>query len=84
MTLWWLSFADPKLPKGKQFLGACIVSGEDMIDAVAMAHALKINPGGQVKGVACLTTSIPAKFVNVLMNREMIAELDSEMEARKS
>lgn len=49
MTRWWLSFADPDRPTGQQFLGACIVRAVDEISAVKVAHALGINPGGEVR-----------------------------------
>lgn len=49
MTRWWLSFADPDRPKGQQFLGLCIVEAVDEITAAKVAHALGINPGGEVK-----------------------------------
>ena len=49
-TLWWLSFADPYLPLGSQFLGAVIVPGNNLFEAVQTAHKLKLNPGGEVRG----------------------------------
>jgi hypothetical protein len=45
---WWLSFADPDRPAGEQSLGVCIVQAVDVVSAVKVSHALKINPGGQV------------------------------------
>lgn len=48
MMRWWLSFADPTRPKGQQFLGVCIVEAVDEISAIKVAHALSINPGGEV------------------------------------
>lgn len=52
---WWLSFADPDLPKGSQFLGACIVRGTEPMmaqprstDPVPEAWRQGCNPGGQV------------------------------------
>ena len=48
MTRWWCSFADPKRARGEQFLGICIVWAADEISAVKVAHALGINPGGEV------------------------------------
>ena len=51
-TRWWLSFADPTLPKGQQFLGACIVRGTDVAEAAMDAHLRGCNPGGEVRGVA--------------------------------
>ena len=49
--LWWLSFADPDLPAGTQFLGVCIVEADGPVSAVAQASLLGINPGGEV-GIA--------------------------------
>lgn len=49
MTWWWLSFADPNKPRGSQFLGVSIVLAPDFLGAIQKAHALKINPGGEVR-----------------------------------
>jgi hypothetical protein len=49
--LMWLSFCDASRPKGSQFLGACIVTGSDVMSGACEAHRLKINPGGEVVGV---------------------------------
>lgn len=48
---WWLSFADPKRPKGSQFLGVAIVAACGFMHAVDKTHALKVNPGGEVRGI---------------------------------
>lgn len=45
---WYLSFADPLLPKGTQFLGAALVDAPDHVSAMVRAHELGINPGGDV------------------------------------
>lgn len=54
----WLSFADGSLPKGHQFLGACIVEVKQFDDprdtlkaAIRKAHVLGINPGGEVQSM---------------------------------
>lgn len=47
---WWLSFADGDLPKGQQFLGACIVRAPNFGAAVGMAHLIGCNPGGEAQG----------------------------------
>lgn len=44
----YLSFADPDLPKGSQFLGACYVEADSEVQAVRTAHARGCNPGGEV------------------------------------
>lgn len=48
--LFWLSFADPGKPKGAQFLGVAVLSADSFADAISRAHALRINPGGEVQG----------------------------------
>jgi hypothetical protein len=44
----YLSFADPKLPEGEQFLGGAYVRGVNEGAAVGRSHKLGINPGGEV------------------------------------
>jgi hypothetical protein len=73
--MWWLSFCDPDKPEGTQFIGACIVEADDIIAATMLAHCLGINPGGEVAGVA-FDRDPPDKYVNVLMDKEMIADMD--------
>lgn len=51
MGLWWLSFCDPKRPSGTQFLGACIVGGDNIAAAARNAHVFGCNPGGEVMGM---------------------------------
>ena len=46
----WLSFADPSRPRGSQFLGVSIVKARTYFEATMRAHALGINPGGEVLG----------------------------------
>jgi len=43
----YISFADDT-----GFLGAVVVRGSDLVDAVKEAHRLKINPGGEALGGA--------------------------------
>jgi hypothetical protein len=50
---WWLSFADPDLQPGMQFLGVLIVDmpdGSDVNLAAIRAHEMGLNPGGEVAG----------------------------------
>ncbi len=46
----YLSFADPTRPTGTQFLGAALVRADGFGAAILRAHALGINPGGEVLG----------------------------------
>jgi hypothetical protein len=48
MPWFYLSFADGRLPKGQQWLGAAIVEGTDPRGAIKRAWRLRINPGGEV------------------------------------
>lgn len=45
---WWLSFADPTQPSGRQFLGAVLVRAASLEEATREAWRLKINPGGEI------------------------------------
>lgn len=49
LVWWWLSFAGEE-----GFRGACIVRARGFLGAVQRAHALEINPGGEVR-----STEIP-------------------------
>jgi hypothetical protein len=48
---WYLSFAEPKPPFGRGFLGGAVVEGRGVVSAVLRAHELGINPGGEVRGI---------------------------------
>ncbi len=85
--LWWLSFCDTDRPEGQQFLGACIVhdggTGE-IGGAVIAAHALGINPGGEVAGLeADPDLVVPDKWINRLLTREECEAFDGEMLATR-
>lgn len=72
MTLWWLSFADPKRPRGLQFLGVAIVEADEFIPAVERAIKDGINPGGDVKGarVPEFLPRPPSNYVGRLLTRD--------------
>lgn len=75
MRWFWLSFADPTRPVGTQFLGGCYVCATDAVSAVATAHLLGINPGGEVK-IWELPAGLPACHPsNVLLTREQVEAL---------
>lgn len=80
-TIFWLSFADPKKPKGSQFLGACILevdseSSNPLEKAIHKAHELGINPGGEVLGFE-IGRKPHDSWMNVLLNREEIKYADN-------
>lgn len=79
---YWLSFADPDLPKGSQFLGVCIVevdsahnSVKATADAVAKAREVGANPGGEVQGFI-LEQYPHSSWMNRLLSRAEIAKAD--------
>jgi len=83
MRWWWLSFADSNLPKGTQFLGACLVRAHGMIEAIRVAHVLEINPGGEVQAVeATEDFNPPAEWTERLLNRDECAAFDRAMDSR--
>lgn len=49
--MYWLSFCDPYRPKGQQFLGVAIVQTDNFAEALSEAWRLKINPGGEARGM---------------------------------
>ncbi len=53
---WWLSFAEPRPPEGRGFLGAVLVQANGFGSAVIKAGLQHLNPGGEerVKSVVTL------------------------------
>jgi hypothetical protein len=81
-TLWWLSFCDNARPRGEQFLGACIVPGEDMVSAVRNAWANGCNPGGEVECSLIphlMAPRLPPHRIGVLLNRAEAEGIDDEL-----
>jgi hypothetical protein len=72
----YMSFADPSLPKGSQFLGGCYVHADTLQDAIVLTHTLGINPGGEVRvdevPSDALEENVPAKDRHRLLTREEI------------
>ena len=83
MNTWWLSFCDPNLPEGSRFQGACIVPGNDLLEAVHNAHLLGCNPGGEVVGVEVPPETAPHigdKWRHRLLTDEECFEFDREIQ----
>lgn len=81
--MWWLSFADPELPEGTQFLGAAIIKASNFLEAVRVSHILGINPGGEVKSQRIpVEMEIPDKWVERLLTKAECEEFDREMMCR--
>lgn len=81
----WLSFADPTRPTGRQFLGAAIVRADRIITAVRRAHALGINPGGEVMSMwidPAMARSLSFKLpIERLLSPEEARELHRRIDA---
>jgi hypothetical protein len=83
-TLWWLSFANPGEP-----LGVAIVRAADVVAAIRVAHALGINPGGEVFGLRIvadkrerLSFSLDPYMDRLMPDaeaRQLAARIDSEL-----
>lgn len=78
MTLFYLSFVDTNKPR--QWLGGCVVYGDDQFDAIQSAWKHNCNPGGEVLVVKVPDDKPPPKkYINVLMNRKMLEELEEDL-----
>jgi rRNA maturation protein Nop10 len=79
-NMWWLSFCDPSLPKGKQFIGAVIVHARDFNEALTDCTIHECNPHGEVKGVPIpLGHPIDDKWKYRILKRKDIDQFDKEM-----
>ena len=78
MKKYWLSFCDPDLPNGQQFLGVALVPAEDFIDAIQRSRRLGCNPGGEVR-VMELPRGFnpPLEFVGRLLDRAGVERLEA-------
>jgi hypothetical protein len=82
---WWLSFCDASRPEGTQFIGAAVVRGVSLDDAVRRAWAVGCNPGGEVMAFELpeeMGTEWDAIFagtpLDTLMDRAALAKLGHE------
>jgi hypothetical protein len=79
VKLWWLSFCDPELPKGRSFLGVIIIEAIGYAHAIKKAWDMKINPGGEVLGFLVgpvQVPKIPREFYDRLLSKEHLAKAD--------
>jgi len=80
--LWWLSYCDPKKPTGSQFQGVLILEAKTFLGAVAKAHLLGLDPGGEVQGFAIdphLCSKVPRHRIGVLLDRKTAEGMDAEV-----
>lgn len=84
--LWWLSFCDPELPEGSQFMGACMVPGRGFANAVRVAHALGLNPGGECQGHPvdpARVQEVPNRWLFRRLSRAECEAFDREILSRR-
>ena len=74
MTWFYLSFADADRARGQQWLGACHVEAGDFSEAVAKAHLLGCNPGGDIRGIE--VPQPPKTFRDRLLSLQDLRDLD--------
>lgn len=87
--MFWLSFADSARATGDQLLGVTIVRADDMVSAIKVAHALGINPGGEVAGmwvdpdrVKSLTFELPIeRLLTPSEARELSRRISEDLDA---
>jgi hypothetical protein len=72
--LWWLSFADPDLPEGSQFLGVLIIQGPSLEAVITRSHVLELNPGGQIAAQG----PIPAKYIATEWRDRLLSKEEAE------
>lgn len=83
-TWWYFSFADPNLPEGTQFLGACLVKAAGEMNAITATHMFCINPGGEAQFVELPGDPPPEMPTWRLMQREEIDAVDAMVVAREA
>lgn len=73
----WLSFADPNLPTGTQFLGAAIVKAQGVATATEQSNLRGINPGGEIQFTELPLNAVPnPKYINRLLSKAEIEAAD--------
>lgn len=78
--LFYMSFADPDLPAGTQFLGALILRAPSLEAAVTLSHLLRLNPGGEIAIIeAPPEVDFPDRYQERLMSKKEIEEMDREL-----
>jgi hypothetical protein len=83
VSSWWLSFADADRPESEQFLGACIVTGDSLSEALQRSYLLECNPGGEVRVIRIAADTAPYiedKWRRRILTRVECIELDQHLQ----
>lgn len=67
--IWWaMSFAEPKPPHGRGWLGGVVTEADTLVDAITWTHIRGINPGGSVQSVCFRSViGVDSTFVDRLI-----------------
>src|ERR1051325_6072421 len=76
LQLFYISFADGRLPKGTQFLGGLFIRAKTLTGALQASHQRKLNPGGEAL-VTLVKYPVDSKWIGRLMSRAELEEMDS-------
>lgn len=78
---YWFSFAgprdDPRYTGPWGFLGVAIVYADSYDEGLGKTWALRINPGGHVRG-SLMDTAPNEKWCNRVLSRELVEEMRKE------
>lgn len=75
-TVFWMSFADPDLPEGSQFLGVVIIRAENIAAAITLSHANGLNPGGEIEILEMPdNVAPPPEWMDRLLDRDAAERL---------
>lgn len=68
---WWLSFCDPNLPEGTQFLGAVCIDARGVADATHRVNMMGLNLGGEIMFVKIPDGKrVREDYCNRVLNKE--------------
>lgn len=74
----YMSFADNTRPKGKKWLGAVIIDGSDITDAIRHSWQIGTNPGGEVVFLECEHLP-PEEYRRRLLNKQDLRAMGTAM-----
>jgi hypothetical protein len=78
-----MSFTDPDRPEGQRWLGSAVIKAPTMAAALAKAHRIGANPGGEVQGVAFEAESVHPDYLDTLViDRQAVEDMPAPVGAR--
>lgn len=79
MAWWWLFYLDPERPHGSRFKRACIVQGNNLLEAVQDAHYYSCHISGELEAVRWPDAALEpmAGWVNRQLSEEEVARFEA-------